>query len=485
MRDSERVPAQRKPENRESGTGAPSADDWDEISSPFLDLVGTDETSDDGDGTRDVEVYRDDEDPEFDEGLPADKPTTTPAAPRNRAALDLALPPGRSEQLTPASRANARASRATPAPSPARLTRRNQSALPAAPSQTPPSTPRPVSDRPASTRPTSDRPASDRPASERRASERRARPARMVEPEKIKRGKEKDREAAVELAISEIAGHLTFTPNTVTAWYWLPEVRWSFRPDAEREALIVSIAEQFSGLAGFRLHLRRTTRPFAADDWARTIDKLTASPLPTVPGAPSWSDHLVAAQRHLQAVDHAEGQTYLGVTFARRSLGSPCPSASPPSSAREFRRRNDAAWLATSSSSTRCSAVLACGGGGPRHRSWSGCSTARSRSEWRLRRCRRSQMASGNAVTCWPSPSRSSDIALRTGRPSNSSTALLARSATSPFWPSAVWSRWRSPNATSRGFISTSACRGRWRPRRASTSSGLETRSAISNIGCG
>ncbi|WP_433388322.1 ATP-binding protein [Micromonospora sp. KLBMP9576] len=144
-----------------------------------------------------------------------------------------------------------------------------------------------------------------------------AKPARVKAP-KIKFG---DRDPSVELAITEIAGHLTFTPNTVTAWYWLPEVRWAFRPDAEREALLSAISEQYAGLAGFRLHLRRTTRPFPADEWARTIDAHTAAPLPDVSGTTGWADHLVAAQRHLLSVNHAEGQTYLGVTFARRSLG--------------------------------------------------------------------------------------------------------------------------------------------------------------------
>ncbi|NJC15824.1 hypothetical protein F4558_005650 [Micromonospora profundi] len=143
------------------------------------------------------------------------------------------------------------------------------------------------------------------------------RPTRVRAP-KIKFG---DRDPSVELAITEIAGHLTFTPNTVTAWYWLPEVRWAFRPDAEREALLSAISEQYAGLAGFRLHLRRTTRPFPADEWARTIDAHTPAPLGDVPGTTGWADHLVAAQRHLMSVNHAEGQTYLGVTFARRSLG--------------------------------------------------------------------------------------------------------------------------------------------------------------------
>ncbi|MGI5246900.1 ATP-binding protein [Dactylosporangium sp. CA-139066] len=131
----------------------------------------------------------------------------------------------------------------------------------------------------------------------------------------------KDRSASIDLAITEIAGHLTFTPNTVTAWYWLPEVRWAFRPDAEREALLSAISEQFAGLAGFRLHLRRTTRPFPADQWARVVDGNTPHPLPGAPGGPSWADHLVAAQKHLLSINHAEGQTYLGIAFARRTLG--------------------------------------------------------------------------------------------------------------------------------------------------------------------
>jgi AAA-like domain len=132
----------------------------------------------------------------------------------------------------------------------------------------------------------------------------------------------KDRDAAVDLAITEVAGHLTFTSSTVTAWYSIPEVRWAFRPDAEREALISAIAEQYASLAGFRLHLRRTTRPFPIEDWARTVDRLTPAPLPDVPGATTWADHLVAAQHHLHANGQSEGQTYLGVTFARRSFGA-------------------------------------------------------------------------------------------------------------------------------------------------------------------
>jgi hypothetical protein len=133
--------------------------------------------------------------------------------------------------------------------------------------------------------------------------------------------KRKDRDATIDLAITEIAGHVTFTQNTVTAWYWLPEVRWAFRPDAEREGLLSAISEQYAGLAGFRLHLRRTTRPFPADQWARTVDLNSPYPLRDAGAGSSWADHLVAAQHHLHTINHAEGQTYLGITFARRALG--------------------------------------------------------------------------------------------------------------------------------------------------------------------
>ncbi|MFC4997266.1 ATP-binding protein [Dactylosporangium cerinum] len=146
-------------------------------------------------------------------------------------------------------------------------------------------------------------------------------PGRRTPLDRTPKPRHKDRHASIDLAITEIAGHLTFTPNTVTAWYWLPEVRWAFRPDAEREALLSAISEQYAGLAGFRLHLRRTTKPFPADQWARVVDNNTPYPLPSAGAGPSWADHLVAAQKHLLAINHAEGQTYLGISFARRTLG--------------------------------------------------------------------------------------------------------------------------------------------------------------------
>lgn len=129
----------------------------------------------------------------------------------------------------------------------------------------------------------------------------------------------KDRQPAIELELREIAGHLTFTRNDVTAWYRLPEIQWAFRADKERTAVIMSIAAQFAALAGFRLHLRRTTRPYPADDWAARIDNMTPAPLPDVPGATSWAEHLVAAQHRIHQTNLAEGEVFLGVVFQRRT----------------------------------------------------------------------------------------------------------------------------------------------------------------------
>ena len=191
-----------------------------------------------------------------------------------------------------------------------------------------------------------------------------------LRPDKIKFS---DRDPSVELAITEIAGHLTFTPSTVTAWYWLPEVRWAFRPDAEREALLVAISEQYAGLAGFRLHLRRTTRPFPADEWARTVDSHTPRPLPDVAGA-----HLLVRPPGRRPAAPAVGQPRRGPDLPRRHLRPALARRHPRRadrcgpSARAPPTANAASSAAPSSSSTRCSTRSACAAGGspPQELEW-------------------------------------------------------------------------------------------------------------------
>lgn len=129
----------------------------------------------------------------------------------------------------------------------------------------------------------------------------------------------KEREPALELELREIVGHLTFTRNDVTAWYRVPELQWAFRADKERTASMLAMSAQIAALSGFRLHMRRTTRPYPADQWAAHLDGLTPNPLPDLWGAPSWADHLEAAQRRVHATNLAEGEVYLGVVFQRRT----------------------------------------------------------------------------------------------------------------------------------------------------------------------
>ncbi|GAA2644295.1 ATP-binding protein [Dactylosporangium fulvum] len=127
----------------------------------------------------------------------------------------------------------------------------------------------------------------------------------------------RDPAPAVDLQLTHIASNLTFTAATVTAWYLLPERVWAFRPDADRETFMTAVADQYAGLAGFRMHLRRTTTPYPTGQWAANLFR-TSSPAGDPRG---FADHLRAAADHLDATNPVEGLTLLGVTFARRTVG--------------------------------------------------------------------------------------------------------------------------------------------------------------------
>ena len=202
---------------------------------------------------------------------PAD-PRANPAV-GAKADLDspfLGLVPGRHRRRGPADGRRRRADAAAAGPGPAPSRRPPATAPPGRPPRRPTARPRrPVAaaPRPAPPRARAGVPGARRPRRRRAAAAAPARRRRRYR--RRSRPRTRTRTRSIELALTEIAGHLTFTQTVVTAWYWLPEVRWAFRPDVDREALIIAISEQYAGLAGFRLHLRRTSRPFAADEWAR------------------------------------------------------------------------------------------------------------------------------------------------------------------------------------------------------------------------
>ena len=121
------------------------------------------------------------------------------------------------------------------------------------------------------------------------------------------------------LALRDIEGNLAFTDHEAWAWFLLPTQPWAFRSDTQREQLIFGTGEALTWLAGHRIHLRVTSRPYPSAEWARNLDKNSPEALKPAAGA-SWSDHLVSMQRHLRHQTMAEKEVFLGVRLASRPL---------------------------------------------------------------------------------------------------------------------------------------------------------------------
>src|SRR5689334_1538471 len=109
------------------------------------------------------------------------------------------------------------------------------------------------------------------------------------------------------LALRNIEDNLCFTAHEAWAWFVLPTQPWSFRSDSQREQLMFGAGDAWAWLAGHRIHLRVTTRPYPAAEWAQALDERTPEPLRSSAGR-SWGDHLVAMQEHLRHQTMAEKQ---------------------------------------------------------------------------------------------------------------------------------------------------------------------------------
>ncbi|WP_114422855.1 ATP-binding protein [Nocardioides houyundeii] len=131
--------------------------------------------------------------------------------------------------------------------------------------------------------------------------------------------KTRDRVATAPLALRYIDDNLCFTSNEVWAWFRVPTQPWAFRSDLQREQLLFGAGDALAWLAGHRLHLRVTARPYPTAEWARRLHQLTPQPLQT-PGVQPWTDHLVRMQQHLRHQTMAEKQVFLGVRLSTRPL---------------------------------------------------------------------------------------------------------------------------------------------------------------------
>lgn len=129
----------------------------------------------------------------------------------------------------------------------------------------------------------------------------------------------RDQVATAPLSLRHIDDNLCFTANEAWAWFRLPTQPWAFRSDTQREQLLFGAGDALAWLAGHRLHLRITAKPYPSAEWARRLHQLTPDPLHTT-GVESWSEHMVTMQKHLRHQTMAEKQVFLGVRLSNRPM---------------------------------------------------------------------------------------------------------------------------------------------------------------------
>ena len=132
------------------------------------------------------------------------------------------------------------------------------------------------------------------------------------------RSRPRDPADLARLALRNIEGNVCFTRHEAWAWFVLPTQPWAFRSDTQREQLLFGFGDALSWLAGHRLHLRVTSRPYPTAEWARRLHQLTPDPLGT-PGVEPWTEHMVTMQKHLRNQTMAEKEVFLGVRVANRA----------------------------------------------------------------------------------------------------------------------------------------------------------------------
>ncbi|WP_094407044.1 ATP-binding protein [Enemella evansiae] len=124
------------------------------------------------------------------------------------------------------------------------------------------------------------------------------------------------------LQTKEIVGPLQFTPSGVFCWFILSPLNWEFLTLVERIAVWDVQRSRFGQLAesaedGIRpIRIRRTTRPYAAFEWAAALDAAVPDPLPAVDDGETWDDYLAHGQRRLRSTGLDERLTAVGLRVA-------------------------------------------------------------------------------------------------------------------------------------------------------------------------
>lgn len=82
------------------------------------------------------------------------------------------------------------------------------------------------------------------------------------------------------LALTGIEGQIAYTKTSATAWFVLPRQPWFFVDPQVQKSLKTATAAQYAALAGRRLHLRGTDRPWDTKFWREAMMRYpTGTPL--------------------------------------------------------------------------------------------------------------------------------------------------------------------------------------------------------------
>ena len=117
------------------------------------------------------------------------------------------------------------------------------------------------------------------------------------------------------LSVRYFDDRIVLTETHAWAYFRLPTVSYEFTTPAEREALAMGITVALAGIrmADAEVHLRIVHRPYAAAEWATSLDA-------TSDGGPGWLPYLEDMYRQVWAKDFWTKEVYLGVRLGQRGV---------------------------------------------------------------------------------------------------------------------------------------------------------------------
>ena len=121
-----------------------------------------------------------------------------------------------------------------------------------------------------------------------------------LRPSRLLRWAARPRQVTFTPATFRIAGPLSFTRGGMFCNYVLGGQPWDFRSQDDRLSLWDNATFRWAALKGRTIKLRSTPRPYPSYEFARSLDEDTPTPLPNVPGGPTWDEYLGYGQRRLQ-----------------------------------------------------------------------------------------------------------------------------------------------------------------------------------------